>query len=147
MPPEPDPLDRFVTAQAACYEQVLRELRSGQKQSHWMWFIFPQLTALGRSHTAQFYGLADLAAARAYLAHPLLGARLRECTGLLLDLPGQDARALLGSPDDLKLRSCMTLFGQVAHEPAFAAVLHKYYGDQPDPATLALVRAAAGPNR
>lgn len=136
-------LHRFLEAQANCYDQVLTELRAGQKRSHWMWFIFPQLRALGRSPTAQFYGLPDLAAAQAYLAHPLLGERLCQCADLLLRLPGHDIHAVLGSPDDLKLRSCMTLFGQAADEPTFAEVLAKYYGGQPDPHTLALLRENA----
>lgn len=133
-------LARFVAAQTDCYDQVLAELQAGHKRSHWIWFIFPQLTALGHSHTAHYYGLPDLAAARAYLAHPLLGARLRQCADLLLQWPGDDIRALLGSPDDLKLRSCMTLFSQITDDPVFTGVLRKYYGGQPDPITRALLR-------
>ena len=106
-----------------------------------MWFIFPQLKALGRSATAQHYGLADADEARAYGRHPELGARLRHCAQLLLAVPGDmSAHAILGTPDDLKLRSCMTLFARVLpEEPVFTAVLERFYGGQPDPATLELL--------
>src|SRR4029077_8129342 len=129
----PFDLARFIDAQAHCYAPVLAELAAGAKTSHWMWFIFPQLKGLGMSATAQRFGLAGLGEARAYLAHPLLGARLRECTQALLAVEGRRAPESCGSPDDLKLRSCLTLFTHVAGTapaPAdriFGAALAKYY--------------------
>ena len=116
----PDGLERFVAAQAPVYTGVLQELRAGRKTSHWMWFVFPQLKALGRSATAKHYGLADLAEAAAYWRHALLGPRLLECTRLVLAIEGRSADDIFGAPDDLKLRSCMTLFDAVVPEqPAF----------------------------
>lgn len=133
-------LTRFLTAQAPIYPAVLRELRAGRKTSHWMWFIFPQLQGLGRSETARFFGIAGLAEARAYAAHPVLGARLVECTRLLLGVEGRSATEILGDIDALKLRSCLTLFAHAAPaEPAFRAALERYYGGEEDPATLALL--------
>jgi uncharacterized protein (DUF1810 family) len=138
-PPDSD-LDRFVTAQAPLFATVCDELRAGTKQSHWMWFIFPQLRALGHSSTAKHYGLADLAEAQAYWRHPLLGERLRLCTALVLQVQGKTANAIFGSPDDLKLCSCMTLFEAAApEEPGFARVLERYYGSRRDAATLKLI--------
>jgi uncharacterized protein (DUF1810 family) len=140
---DPRDLQRFVDAQARVYDDVLDELRDGCKAGHWMWFVFPQLRGLGRSAMAERYGISGREEARAYLRHPLLGARLRECTGLLLDLEGRSARGILGTPDDLKLRSCMTLFRAAAPEEAlFDAVLRRYYGGEADPRTLALLAAA-----
>ena len=142
-------LARFIDAQAHCYARVLAELAAGAKTSHWMWFIFPQLKGLGVSATAQRFGLAGLGEARAYLAHPLLGARLRECTQALLAVEGHSAHEIFGSPDDLKLRSCLTLFTQVAGTapaPAdriFGAALAKYYRGAPDPRTLGLLTSSA----
>ena len=134
-------LDRFVTAQAPVYETVLDELRAGRKRSHWMWFIFPQLAGLGRSATARHFAIASLDEARAYLAHALLGARLRACCALLLALPGDDAYAVFGDPDHLKLRSSLTLFARAASsETVFQDCLDKYFGGQPDTATLDLLR-------
>lgn len=131
---------RFVQAQQPVYAQALRELAAGHKQSHWMWFIFPQLAGLGHSGTARHYALPHLDAARAYLAHPLLGARLRECTTLLGSLQGRSLREIFGPPDDLKLCSSMTLFEQVdGPESVFAAVLDKYCDGRRDGATLALL--------
>ena len=134
-------LDRFVQAQAPVYAQALRELRAGRKQSHWMWFVFPQHEALGRSATAVRYGIRSLDEARAYLAHPVLGPRLRECCQALVDLHGErDAHTILGSPDDAKLRSCLTLFLAAAPgEPVFEACLARYYGGRRDERTLALL--------
>jgi uncharacterized protein (DUF1810 family) len=130
-------LERFVDAQASVYESVRSELRAGRKQSHWMWFVFPQLRGLGRSSTAHYYGLASAAEARAYLAHPVLGARLRECVELVLAVGARTAHEIFGSPDDLKFRSSMTLFSHVApEEPQFQRALDKYYGGEPDPLTL-----------
>lgn len=133
-------LARFVEAQSPVYASVLAELAAGRKTSHWMWFVFPQLKPLGRSGTARFYGLEDRAEAAAYWQHPVLGERLKECTRLVLATPGKTAHDIFGSPDDLKLRSCMTLFGAVApDEPAFRDVLARFYAGEPDPATLALL--------
>jgi len=132
-------LDEFVSAQDKVYPAVRRELSAGRKQSHWMWFIFPQLRALGRSPTAQFYGLADAGEAQAYLAHPVLGPRLIECTGLVNAVTGRSAHQIFGSPDDLKFRSSMTLFGRAGGGPAFAEALAKYYGGQEDSETVRLL--------
>ena len=133
-------LERFVAAQAPVWPTVCAELAAGAKRSHWMWYVFPQLAALGRSPTARFYGLADLTEARAYWAHPLLGPRLKEGAMLLLAVRGRSAHEILGSPDDLKLRSCMTLFERAApDEPVFAQVLSRYYGGARDPMTLGLL--------
>lgn len=133
----PYDLDRFVTAQDPVYATVVSELRAGRKTSHWMWFIFPQVRGLGHSHMARHYGISSTAEAQAYLAHPVLGPRLRECTDLLLDLPGDSPTAVLGGIDALKLRSSMTLFAAVAPaEPRFQEVLDKYYGGVPDAETL-----------
>ncbi|GAC1610749.1 MAG: DUF1810 domain-containing protein [Mycobacteriales bacterium] len=131
-------LQRFVTAQDQVYGDVLAELRAGDKTSHWMWFVFPQLAGLGRSPTAQRYAMADLAEARDYLAHPLLGARMRECAETLLDLETSDAVTVFGSIDAMKLRSSMTLFAQLEAGP-FSAVLDRFF-DGPDKTTLRLLR-------
>ncbi|MFI7601970.1 DUF1810 domain-containing protein [Actinoplanes sp. NPDC049681] len=130
-------LDRFVAAQDGIYERALAELTAGSKRSHWMWFVFPQIAGLGSSPTARTYAIRDLAEARAYLAHPVLGPRLAECARALLAVEGRTAGQILGYPDDLKLRSSMTLFARAADDPApFQAVLDKYYDGEPDPATL-----------
>jgi uncharacterized protein (DUF1810 family) len=124
---------------------VLAELRSGRKRSHWMWFVFPQFAGLGRSATARHYAIGSLDEARAYLAHPLLGERLRHCTDIVNNLPTADARALFGAPDDLKFRSSMTLFATAADDPApFATALRRYFDGKPDPLTLALLGEDAG---
>jgi uncharacterized protein (DUF1810 family) len=142
-------LARFVDAQERCYGRVLEELGAGKKTSHWMWFIFPQLRGLGVTATAQRYGLTGLAEARAYLAHPLLGARLRECTRRLLDLEGLTAHDIFSSPDDLKLRSCLTLFAHAvgpapaAADRVFSEALSRYYRAEPDPRTLGLLTSPA----
>lgn len=143
-----DPLDRFVDAQQGVIDAVRAELAAGRKRSHWMWFVFPQLRGLGRSETARFYGIASLDEARRYEAHPLLGARLRECAGLVLAQAGRrDAHAIFGSPDDLKLRSSMTLFRHAAPQaPVFGAVLDAFYAGLPDDATERLLATGdAGP--
>jgi uncharacterized protein (DUF1810 family) len=129
-------LQRFVDAQAVVYSQVVAELRQGGKRSHWMWFIFPQLAGLGFSAMAQRYAIASCAEAEAYLAHDVLGARLIECTRLMLDVNGKQIRDILGSPDDMKFRSSMTLFGEVSNDPIFAEAIAKYYRDGKDQATL-----------
>jgi uncharacterized protein (DUF1810 family) len=133
-------LDRFVQAQdGGVYARALAEIQAGSKRSHWMWFVFPQLAGLGSSATAQSFAIRDLAEARDYLAHPLLGARLRECCAALLALSGRPASAVFGYPDDLKLRSSMTLFALAAEEPGvFGEVLARYY-DGPDQRTLDLL--------
>ncbi|MEU4420468.1 DUF1810 domain-containing protein [Actinoplanes sp. NPDC024001] len=132
-------LDRFVRAQDGIYETALAELTAGSKRSHWMWFVFPQLAGLGSSPTAQRYAIRDLAEARAYLAHPVLGPRLTECCAALLRHEGRDAERILGYPDDLKLRSSMTLFARAADDPAlFERVLDHYY-DGPDQRTVDLL--------
>ena len=136
-----DDLQRFVDAQAPVFDQACSELRRGAKRSHWMWFVFPQLRGLGRSGTAQFYGLASAQEALAYWRHPVLGPRLRACVNELLALPeGRSAHDVFGSPDDLKLHSCLTLFAQIApDEPCFAQALARFFGGQPDARTLALL--------
>jgi uncharacterized protein (DUF1810 family) len=137
---DPFDLQRFVDAQADVYEDVHDELHAGRKTSHWMWFVFPQLRGLGHSPMAQHYGIASLDEARAYLAHPVLGERLRECTRLVLGVDGRNARAIFGSPDDFKFRSCMTLFGFAApDEDVFAQALDRHFGGEPDPRTLELL--------
>jgi len=130
-------LERFVAAQEPVWAAVRRELAAGRKTSHWMWFVFPQLRSLGRSDTAKLYGLDENEAAR-YWRHPVLGPRLLECTRLVLATPGRTAHDIFGSPDDLKLRSCMTLFDVVApEEPAFRAVLDRFYRGEADRLTIA----------
>jgi len=132
-------LDRFVTAQQPVIADVLEELRAGRKRTHWMWFVFPQLQGLGSSPMAQRYGIASLDEARDYLAHPVLGPRLRDCCELMLQVPRLSALEILGSPDDLKFRSCLTLFGLAApQDDLFRRCLDRFYGGQPDPRTLAL---------
>ena len=133
-------LQRFVAAQESVYPQIQAELAAGAKRSHWMWFVFPQLKGLGRSSMAQHYGIASKAEAQAYWQHPLLGPRLKHCSALVLGVEGKTALQILGSPDDMKFRSCMTLFAQAAPaEPVFDAALKKYFGGVPDPNTLALL--------
>ena len=131
-----DPLDRFVEAQEGVYEDALAELRAGCKQTHWMWFVFPQVVGLGHSPMAQRYAIADLAEARAYLAHPLLGPRLLTCVEAVLQHRNQSAREMLGPPDDIKLRSSMTLFLEASGDPRFQAVLDRFFDGRPDEATL-----------
>ena len=131
------PLARFLTAQEAIYPTVLAELKNGQKQTHWMWYIFPQIAGLGYSATSQKYAITDLEEARQYLAHPVLGSRLRECAATVLAVEGRSASEILGSPDDRKLHSAMTLFAEAA-EPnsVFTQVLAKYFGGERDAETL-----------
>jgi uncharacterized protein (DUF1810 family) len=132
-------LQRFVDAQEGVHEQALAELTAGHKRGHWMWFVFPQLDGLGSSPTARRYAIRDLAEARAYLAHPVLGPRLVECAEALLRHDGRSAEEILGYPDDLKLRSSMTLFARAADDPGpFEAVLDRYY-EGPDLRTLQLL--------
>jgi uncharacterized protein (DUF1810 family) len=131
-------LQRFVEAQQPVYAAVLTELRAGRKRSHWMWFIFPQVSGLGHSVTSQMFAVSSLAEAAAYLAHPTLAQRLRECAALVASIEGRSIDEIFGHPDDLKFHSSMTLFARAAPgEPIFAACLQKYFGGQPDPRTLA----------
>jgi uncharacterized protein (DUF1810 family) len=133
-------LERFVAAQEGVYQQAVNELSAGRKRSHWMWFIFPQLAGLGSSAMAQHYAISGLAEARAYLAHPVLGARLRECSALVLAVQGATVHGIFGSPDNMKFHSSMTLFAQAAPDYAlFRACLDKYFGGVPDQATLDLL--------
>lgn len=131
-----DKLARFVQAQKLWYPTVIQELTAGQKRSHWMWFIFPQLTKLGHSANAKYYGIDDFEEAKAYLSHPILGERLSACCQILLDLPSDDGVAIFGELDCLKLQSSMTLFDVVCADDIFADVLHKFFADERDGATL-----------
>lgn len=134
-------LSRFVQAQSGVYEQVAAELRAGCKRSHWMWFVFPQLAGLGHSAMAQRYAIASLDEARAYLEHPVLGARLRECSALVLAVPGKTVHEIFGSPDDLKFHSSMTLFHRAAPaEAVFRDCLQSCFAGQEDRRTLALLQ-------
>jgi uncharacterized protein (DUF1810 family) len=132
-------LERFVEAQAPVYATALGEIRRGAKRSHWMWFIFPQLAGLGRSATAQHFAIGSLDEARDYLAHPVLGARLRECVGALQDLTGTDSRTVFGDIDALKLRSSLTLFIEAGAGPLFSAALERWFDGAEDQATLRLL--------
>jgi uncharacterized protein (DUF1810 family) len=142
MPSEPN-LKRFLDAQATDYQQALTEIKSGRKRSHWMWYIFPQIQGLGFSSISQRYAIKDLGEAVAYLQHPVLGARLKEISQTLLGLASTNATNIMGSPDDLKLRSSMTLFGAVpGADPVFQQVLDKFFGGAPDSKTLQLLGSA-----
>jgi uncharacterized protein (DUF1810 family) len=135
-----DDLDRFVTAQRGVYEGVLDELRRGRKTGHWIWFIFPQIAGLGRSETSRLYAIASLDEAGGYLAHPVLGARLRECANLVLAVPDRTAVEIFGEIDAVKLRSSMTLFHRAApDEPVFRQVLDRLFGGVADRATDSLL--------
>ena len=136
---DPFDLTRFVDAQAPVYQRVVAELSRGAKQSHWMWFIFPQLAGLGHSPMAQRFALRSREEAVAYLEHDILGPRLRECTALVNAVAGKTIREILGSPDDLKFRSSMTLFGAVSSDPLFSAAIDKYHGGEGDRRTLELL--------
>ena len=135
----PIDLQRFVDAQAPVYQRVLAELRQGQKQSHWIWFIFPQLAGLGHSPMARRFAIASREEAVLYLGHGVLGPRLRECTALVNAVQGRTIREILGTPDDLKFCSSMTLFGAVSSDPEFAHSIRKFYGGTPDRRTLDLL--------
>jgi uncharacterized protein (DUF1810 family) len=131
-------LRRFVDAQKAVYETVCRELRQGRKESHWMWFIFPQIKGLGHSETARKFAISSREEAEAYLAHPILGPRLRECSRIVADLEGKSVEDIFGYPDDRKFRSSMTLFAQTAKDnEIFTRCLEKYFQGEPDRLTLA----------
>lgn len=133
-------LDRFLKAQVDDYELALKEIRAGEKQSHWIWYVFPQMKGLGMSWTSEFYGIADLEEAKAYLAHPVLGARLKEISAALLEYRTKSAREILGFPDDLKVCSSMTLFDLIEPNAVFAEVLDVFYSGKRDEKTLALVK-------
>jgi uncharacterized protein (DUF1810 family) len=142
METEPLTLQRFVSAQRSIYPQVLEELSDGAKRSHWMWYIFPQVRGLGVNEMSRFYSLENLQEARDYLAHPLLGARLRECCEIVLGLKNKTANQIFGSPDDLKFRSCLTLFALAApKEAVFKKLLDKYYKGFLDPKSIELLKA------
>lgn len=134
-------LDRFVSAQEHCYERALEEVKSGRKESHWMWFIFPQILGLGMSDTAIFYSINDIGEAKLYLEHEVLGPRLVEITKELLELDTDDPVDVFGDIDALKLNSCMTLFDYVSDdENVFSEVIEKFYNDQKDEKTLQLIK-------
>lgn len=139
---DPFDLQRFVTAQRDVYQSAIGELRAGRKRGHWIWFVLPQLRGLGQSSMSWQYGITSLAEARAYLAHPVLGPRIRECARLIAASAARTADAYFGYPDDRKVRSSMTLFLRAdPMEPAFQAVLDRYYGGRPDPQTDDLLGA------
>lgn len=140
MADDPFHLDRFLKAQEDDYEFALAEIRAGEKRSHWIWYIFPQIDGLAFSSTSKYYAIKSLEEARAYLAHPILGQRLLACMEALLEVRDRSAAEIFGFPDDLKVRSCATLFAQAAVAPSiFDRVLDKYYGGERDPRTLALL--------
>ena len=138
MEPSSDPfdLDRFVRAQATDYDRALSELRDGKKRSHWMWYVFPQIEGLGHSPVSIRYSIKSAAEARAYLDHPVLGGHLRECAAVVRDMAGRSALEIFGSPDDLKLRSCATLFAIVSDDGIFEQLLQKYFNGQNDEETV-----------
>lgn len=139
---DPFQLQRFVDAQNRVYDQVCVELRQGRKHSHWMWFVFPQIKGLGHSALAVMFAISGRREAEAYLKHPILGPRLRECTQLVLDVTGRSAHDIFGSPDDIKLRSSMTLFAEVAaNAEPFEGALRKYFAGERDPRTVEALAA------
>jgi uncharacterized protein (DUF1810 family) len=138
---EPFDLDRFVTAQEGIYQIALGEIRRGSKRSHWMWFIFPQLAGLGRSATAQRYAIGSIDEAKVYLGHAILGARLQQCVTALQDLTTANAQSVFGAVDAPKLRSSLTLFIEAGAGPLYHAALQRWFGNEPDPMTLQLLRS------
>lgn len=143
---DPHALSRFEQAQQEDYPTAIGELRRGRKESHWMWYVFPQFAGLGHSPMAQTYAIRSLEEAKAYLAHPVLGPRLAECCEALLAVEGKSAYDILGSPDDMKLRSCVTLFAAVSPPGSvFERVLAKYYRGKPDERTLRLIGSTSHP--
>jgi uncharacterized protein (DUF1810 family) len=143
-PDDPHDLNRFVRAQEQDYARALAEIRSGRKRTHWMWYIFPQLDGLGFSATARRYAIRSLDEARAYLEHPVLGPRLVECAEAVLAVQGRSVREIFGTPDDLKLRSCATLFAEVSAEGSvFHRLIQVYFGGAPDGRTLTLLGQSA----
>jgi uncharacterized protein (DUF1810 family) len=142
MPAEPEQtvdLERFVTIQCETYRRALDEIRQGRKRSHWIWYIFPQVAGLGHSPMSQRFAIRSLTEARAYLDHPLLGLRYRECVAALQGLDEPSAEAVFGTIDAVKLRSSLTLFAEASAEPLFAAALERWFGGQRDPATLSIL--------
>ena len=136
-------LERFISAQEPCYSRVVSELRNGNKETHWMWFIFPQIDGLGSSPTARHYAIRSLAEADAYLAHPVLGARLIECTGLVNNVGSKSLREIFGSPDDMKFHSSVTLFSLIEpSEAVFEQALSKYFSGKLDERTIAILGVA-----
>ncbi len=141
---DPYDLDRFVQAQVGVYETALTEIQNGRKRSHWMWFIFPQFVGLGNSPTSRHYAIRSRGEAKAYLAHPLLGARLCSCARAAVAVSGRSARDIFGSPDDVKLRSCATLFAETSPENSvFQELLDVYFAGEPDQRTLELLARAS----
>ena len=138
---DPFDLERFLKAQEPVFRAVLAELGQGRKQSHWMWFVFPQIAGLGFSAMSQRYAIGSKAEAKAYLAHPVLGPRLIECTRLVLAVQGRTINAILGAPDDAKFRSSMTLFDAVSNDPVFEEALARYFAGARDDATLEILAA------
>lgn len=132
-------LNRFISAQERSYDAALREIKAGHKRTHWMWYIFPQIAGLGFSSTAQFYAISSMQEAKDYYAHPVLGKRLVEISEALLALDTSDAGAVMGYPDDLKLRSSMTLFFEATGDAVFQKVLDKFYSGKPDSKTLSVL--------
>ena len=144
---DPFSLSRFTSAQEGIYDNVLAELKSGQKRSHWMWYIFPQLDGLGRSATARRYAIKSIEEALAYLNHPVLGSRLLECANTILALEGKTVSEIFGYPDDRKLKSSMTLFSEVATNSVFVRVLDKYFQGERDDRTLQLLKNLKSSNK
>ncbi len=136
---DPFNLSRFINAQEEVYERVLKELKSGHKQSHWMWYIFPQFDGLAQSTTSKYYAIKSIEEAVAYLNHPVLGSRLKKCADTVHKIEGKTVSEIFGYPDDLKLKSSMTLFSQVADNPVFVHVLDKYFQSERDTKTLQLL--------
>lgn len=143
MSADPYDLERFVKAQAADYDRALAELRAGEKRSHWMWYIFPQIEGLGLSSMSRRYSIKSVAEAEAYLAHPILGTRLRECFAVVNDLHGRSAHDIFGSPDDMKFRSCATLFAHVSEDGTFQHALDNYFNGEEDQLTVRQLRILA----
>jgi uncharacterized protein (DUF1810 family) len=136
-----DTLDRFLKAQDTNYKDALAEIKNGRKTTHWMWYVFPQLSGLGKSEMAQFYSITNFEEARQYLKHPVLGKRLEEISSALLKHSDKSAYEILGSPDDLKLQSSITLFSSIENSPTvFKEILHHFFEDQPDLATIKLLK-------
>jgi uncharacterized protein (DUF1810 family) len=143
--PDPFDLDRFVRAQEATYAAALAEIAAGRKRSHWMWYVFPQARGLGSSELSRHFGIASPDEARAYLAHPVLGPRLVACADAALAVEGRSAREIFGTPDDLKLRSCATLFAAVAPDGSpFHRLLDRFFDGRPDPRTREWLGLAPG---
>ena len=134
-------IERFISAQEYSYQTALNEIRNGKKVSHWIWYIFPQLKGLGRSYRSEYYGIENVDEAKSYLTHPILGARLLEITEALLNLNENDPLKVMGNPDDLKLKSCMTLFAYISEDGSiFHQVLDKYFGGGRDERTLSIIK-------